>query len=152
MPVFSHGLRRGKKYNKIKVTHMHPPLKHLLQILIPNFWGCPWKEWLLVSSTDSHHYSPLTSLGGIQLQCTESVCTWKHFYICIHKHIYIYKSIYIYCQGFGRKEKEGNPSFHLDLNGKTWFALGVRFQKRKEWMACFVSTALIYQFLQWQTC
>lgn len=30
------------------------------------------------------------------------------------------------------KEEKGNPSFNLDLNGKTWFALEARFQKCKE--------------------
>lgn len=48
----------------------------------------------------------------------------------------MYTHLYIYiCRNpkdvLGREE-EGNPSFNLDLNGKTWFALEARFQKRKE--------------------
>lgn len=48
----------------------------------------------------------------------------------IHTHIHIY--IYRNPKDVLGREEEGNPSFNLDLNGKTWFALEVRFQKRKE--------------------
>lgn len=56
------------------------------------------------------------------------MCTPKYSYLCAHTPIYIYKS----AKDFRGREEEGNPSFNLDLNGKTWFALEVRFQKRKE--------------------
>jgi len=54
--------------------------------------------------------------------------------MCMDTHIctFIYMYTHIYIKIPKTLEEEGNPSFHLDLNGKTWFALEVRSQKHKE--------------------